>query len=78
MYLKVRKDSNMLIEDFMLLANRRVGALLANQLKESGSDWPMVYRIHDEPDMEKVASYVDFAASMGIPQNCTPWKDFGI
>lgn len=66
-YLKVRKDANMLIEDFMLLANRRVGALLAGQLKKTNKEWPMVYRIHDEPDMEKVAQFTNFAASMGYP-----------
>jgi ribonuclease R len=66
-YLKVRKDANMLIEDFMLLANKRVGALLAGQLKETNKEWPMVYRIHDEPNMEKVAAFTNFAASMGYP-----------
>ncbi len=74
-YLKVRKDANMLIEDFMLLANKRVGALLSSQLEKTGSEWPMVYRIHDEPNMEKVASFVNFAGAMGYPMSiATPQK----
>jgi len=66
-YLKVRKDANMLIEDFMLLANKRVGNLLHRQLKQTGNEWPMIYRIHDEPDMEKVANFADFAGALGYP-----------
>jgi ribonuclease R len=66
-YLKERKDSNMLIEDFMLLANKRVGALMHGLHEKLGFVWPMVYRIHDEPDMERVHNFTDFAAQMGYP-----------
>lgn len=80
-YLKARKDANMLIEDFMLLANKRVGLLLHSQLQKTNKEWPMVYRIHDEPNMEKVAAFVNFAASMGYPMEInTPQqvtKEFG-
>lgn len=64
-YLKERKDSNMLVEDFMLLANKRVGALMHGLHEKMGFVWPMVYRIHDEPDMERVENFTDFAAQMG-------------
>lgn len=64
-YLKSRKDAHMLVEDFMLLANKRVGALIHGLHEKTGTQWPMVYRIHDEPDMDRVQSFSDFAAQMG-------------
>lgn len=65
-YLKHRKDAHMLIEDFMLLANKRVGALIYNQAKENGgTQIPFVYRVHDTPDMEKVANFAEFAKKFG-------------
>lgn len=66
-YLKTRKDAHMLVEDFMLLANRRVGALIDGLHEQLGFKWPMIYRIHDEPNMEKVDNFVSFAAQMGYP-----------
>lgn len=64
-YVKERKDSNMLIEDFMLLANRRVSAKIGKQEHPV----PFVYRIHDSPDLLKVADFVKFANSMGYKMN---------
>lgn len=64
-YLKSRKDAHMLVEDFMLLANKRVGALIYGLHEKTGTQWPMVYRIHDEPDMERVQNFTDFAGQMG-------------
>jgi ribonuclease R len=64
-YLKSRKDAHMLVEDFMLLANKRVGALIHGLHEKTGIQWPMVYRIHDEPDMDRVQTFSDFAAQMG-------------
>lgn len=66
-YLKSRKDAHMLVEDFMLLANKRVGALIDGLHASTGTKWPMVYRIHDEPNMEKVDQFSGFAAQMGYP-----------
>ena len=64
-YLKSRKDAHMLVEDFMLLANRRVGALMDGMLERGEPQWAYVYRIHDEPDMEKVEKFGNFASQMG-------------
>jgi len=66
-YLKSRKDAHMLVEDFMLLANKRVGALIDGLHEKIGIKWPMIYRIHDDPNMEKVESFATFAAIMGYP-----------
>ena len=68
-YVKERKDSNMLVEDFMLLANRRVGAQIQDLERNGGPRIPFVYRVHDLPDMEKVANYVGFAARLGYPMS---------
>lgn len=59
-----RGISEMLIEQFMLCANEGV----ANWL--SWRDMPCVYRIHEEPDTEKIRSFDIFAHNLGI--NTTP------
>lgn len=47
-YTKESKDANKLIEEFMLLANKKVAEFIFKQKKT------FVYRIHDEPDMDKL------------------------
>ncbi|MEX0313926.1 MAG: ribonuclease R [Allomuricauda sp.] len=47
-YFKEAKDANKLIEEFMLLANKKVAEFIGKQKKT------FVYRIHDEPDEEKL------------------------
>jgi len=56
---KVGKDSNKLIEEFMLLANRHV-AEFVNQ-----KGLPMVNRAHDKPDETKLESLKDFIHQFG-------------
>ncbi len=65
-YLKERKDAHLLIEDFMLLANREV-ALFFQHKSAGQAEIPFVYRVHDLPNMEKVAEFARFAAEMGFP-----------
>lgn len=66
-YIKERKDSNMLIEDFMLLANREVATFIHR--KAAGHEIPFVYRIHDEPDPDKVEEFARFARELGFEMN---------
>lgn len=47
-YFKVSKDANHLIEEFMLLANRKVAEFIGKQKKT------FVYRIHEEPNEDKL------------------------
>lgn len=61
---KVRKDAHKLIEDFMLLANKRVAEFIFNK-KENKEPKTFVYRVHDNPDMEKINSFNNFAARFG-------------
>lgn len=63
-YVKERKDVHMLIEDFMLLANRRVAHFIAT--KNEGKEIPFVYRIHDEPDLERLADLTLFMKELGF------------
>ena len=63
-FVKVRKDAHMLIEDFMLLANREV----ATYIHKKGRDQeiPYVYRTHDEPNPDKVEEFARFAKELGF------------
>jgi ribonuclease R len=56
---KERGDSNRLIEEFMLLANKKVAKVLS--LKDSIS----IYRVHDFPSKEKMADLAFFLRSLG-------------
>ncbi|MDX1407158.1 MAG: VacB/RNase II family 3'-5' exoribonuclease, partial [Saprospiraceae bacterium] len=61
---KERKDAHLLVEDFMLLANKEVARFIGETRK--GDNIPFVYRIHDTPDPEKVAELAAFAREFDI------------
>ena len=54
--------ANELIEEFMLLANRRVAEYVGKELKKK----PFVYRIHDKPDPEKITKFSEFISRFGL------------
>ncbi|MCB0515702.1 MAG: ribonuclease R [Chitinophagales bacterium] len=62
-YLKTRKDAHLLIEDFMLLANKAVAEFFTHYKKKV--DIPAVYRIHALPDEEKLAKLKLMAMRFG-------------
>ena len=70
-YIKESKEANWLIEEFMLLANKkvaeRVGAPSRNtsNTKSTRSPKTFVYRVHDEPNPEKLNTFVEFVAKLG-------------
>ena len=66
-YTKVQKEANILIEEFMLLANRRVAEFCSHSISKSGRKVarPMIYRVHDEPSEEKLSRFRDFALRFG-------------
>lgn len=64
-YVKERKDAHMLIEDFMLLANKEVATFM-NKKMENQAEIPFVYRIHDYPNAEKVKELGLFAKELGF------------
>lgn len=63
-YYKEAKDSNKLIEEFMLLANKKV-AEYCGKKKKGGQARTFVYRIHDKPNMEKLATFSNFIRRFG-------------
>lgn len=60
---KTIKDSNKLIEEFMLLANRRVGSFVGDSKRKVNV--PYIYRVHDRPDPEKVEQFKVFISKFG-------------
>jgi len=64
-YKKERKDTNKLIEDFMLLANREVATYM-NMANGKDSRAAFVYRIHDSPDREKIIDLATFVKALGF------------
>ena len=63
-YVKVAKDANKLVEEFMLLANRSVAEMMAKAPKgKTPKVFP--YRIHDVPDPEKLEKLSAFVARFG-------------
>ncbi|MBR5912014.1 MAG: ribonuclease R [Bacteroidales bacterium] len=67
-YVRVQNESHELIEDFMLLANRTV----AETFGKPESKWhnhTFVYRIHDEPNPEKLNKFVTLISRLGYSMN---------
>lgn len=64
-YVKERMDAHMLIEEFMLLANREVSTFVYKKGEGKG-EVPFVYRIHDYPDPDKVKDLASFAKELGF------------
>jgi len=62
-YTKIMKDANKLIEDFMLLANRRVARFIGKP--EEGKPKTFVYRVHDLPNEQKLAELRNFVGHLG-------------
>lgn len=63
-YQKIRKDAHKLIEEFMLLANKKV-AEYVYFLSKTEEKNTMVYRVHEAPNFEKLTSFVNFAKRFG-------------
>ncbi|MFM1998876.1 MAG: ribonuclease [Bacteroidota bacterium] len=67
-YVKTMKDSNQLIEDFMLLANRRVAEFIGdatNNMNAGKTPKTFVYRVHAEPDETKLQTLRTFVKQLG-------------
>ncbi|MGO3182999.1 MAG: ribonuclease R [Aequorivita sp.] len=64
-YFKESKDANKLIEEFMLLANRSVAEFVGKQEPQK----TFVYRVHDEPDDEKIAALENIIKRFGYKLN---------
>ncbi|TVZ56378.1 RNAse R [Lutibacter sp. Hel_I_33_5] len=67
-FFKESKDANKLIEEFMLLANRKVAEFIGFS-KGKATNKTFIYRIHDEPDDEKLASLQNIISKFGYKIN---------
>ncbi len=64
-YFKTSKDANKLIEEFMLLANRKVAEFIGKQSPKK----TFIYRVHDEPDDSKLAALQTVVGRFGYKLN---------
>jgi ribonuclease R len=63
-YFKEAKESNQLVEEFMLLANKRVAEFIGNP-EDHKPPKTFVYRIHDKPDPDKLMNFNHFIHKFG-------------
>jgi ribonuclease R len=64
------KDSNFLIEEFMLLANCAVAEIIATATESK----TFIYRIHDEPSLDRLTAFRDFVKYLGYKMGVTKTK----
>src|SRR5690554_2807447 len=64
-YFKESKDANHMIEEFMLLANKKVAEFIGKQSPKK----TFVYRVHDEPDEDRLASLQNIIKRFGYKLN---------
>jgi ribonuclease R len=64
-YFKEAKESNWLVEEFMLLANQKVAERIG-KVKQGQHAKTFVYRIHDRPNAEKLLSFSNFIRQFGL------------
>ncbi|HXI00229.1 MAG TPA: ribonuclease R [Sphingobacteriaceae bacterium] len=67
-FVKERKDAHKLIEDFMLLANKKVAEFIATKGKGK-QKLTYVYRVHDSPNEQSLLNFAQFAARFGYKIN---------
>jgi ribonuclease R len=72
-YIKERKNAHLLIEDLMLLANKEVAKFIGDR-KNTG-EIPFVYRVHDQPDPDKLRDFALLAKEFGISFNLNTPKE---
>lgn len=63
-YFKESKEANQLIEEFMLVANKKVAEFIGKE-KSNKHELPFVYRIHDKPNPEKLDAFRTFISRFG-------------
>jgi len=65
-YFKEQKEANQMIEEFMLLANKRVAEFCGSRLRNGRKvARTMVYRVHDQPNDEKLQNFRQFILRFG-------------
>ncbi len=72
-YFREQKEANQLIEEFMLLANKRVAEFIGKEKNRTKAK-TFVYRIHDRPDPEKLEKFSNFIHKFGYSINTSGHK----
>ncbi len=72
-FLREMKDANKLIEDFMLLANRKVAEFIGKK-HENQTVKTFVYRVHDTPNAEKLETFTQFVERLGYKMKISSKK----
>ena len=75
-FLKKDRDANWLIEEMMLLANKRVAEKIGKKTSRFKEVKTFVYRIHDEPIGDKVENFKSFVAKLGLELKTGNRKQF--
>ncbi|MDR0982722.1 MAG: ribonuclease R [Culturomica sp.] len=73
-YFKQSKEANKLIEEFMLLANKKVAEKVGKINKIKGKAKTFVYRVHDKPSQEKLEDFNRFVTRFGYGLKLTSRK----
>ncbi|HHT04179.1 MAG TPA: ribonuclease R, partial [Bacteroidales bacterium] len=68
-YINETKEANWLIEEFMLLANKKVAEKIGRDKKGKKNAKTFIYRVHDEPNPEKLATFTEFVGKLGYTIN---------
>ncbi len=76
--LKERQDTNLLIEDFMLLANEAVAEHLASLGTKGSEPFASLYRVHDRPDADRIENLTQFLRVMGYDLKSTAGRVNGV
>ncbi len=63
--LKERRETNLLIEDFMLLANEAVAKHLSRLTENGGAHFASLYRVHDTPDADRIENLAHLLRVLG-------------
>ncbi|MBI3634385.1 MAG: RNB domain-containing ribonuclease, partial [Candidatus Yonathbacteria bacterium] len=64
-YRKQAQDTNKLVEEFMLLANKKVAEFVAKKVEMDSVEGLFVYRIHDQPDPERLTTLATYLKRLG-------------
>lgn len=73
-YFKESKDSNKLIEEFMLMANKKVAEFIG-KTKDKSEEKTFIYRIHDEPNTDKLYALNSLITKFGYKIKMTTQRD---
>ena len=75
-YYKQSTEATQLIEEFMLLANKRVAEKIGKKRTKDAEQNVFVYRIHDKPLEDKLATFKNFVKKLGYDLNTKSTKTF--